>query len=159
MASRASPHALAFLMADHKVVNQLLAEYDELAGDQADAEERASLAQQICDALTAHAAAEEDVLYPAARVALEDDELIDTALCEHDGVRALVDQIETLDADHERFDVLMLVLARAVAGHVQTEERLLFPRLQNAGLDLEGLGARVKRRRDEELLRLSGLSD
>jgi hemerythrin superfamily protein len=159
MASRASPHALAVLLADHKVVGQLLVEYDELACDQADAEERASLAQQICDALTAHAAAEEDVLYPVARAALEDDELIDMALCEHDGVRALVDQIETLDADNERFDALMLVLARAVARHVQTEERLLFPRLENAGLDLEGLGARIVRRRDEELLRLSGLDN
>ena len=151
MASHASTHALAVLAADHKAVGQLLVEFDELASDQADPEERGSLAWQICDALTAHAVAEEDVFYPAARAALQDDELIDEALAEHDSVRALVEQIETLDASDERFDALVIMLARAVAEHVRQEESELFPRMEAAGLDLELLGAQIIRRRDETL--------
>ena len=151
MASHASTHALAVLAADHKTISLLLAEFDELASDQADPEERSSLAWQICDALTAHAVAEEDVFYPAAREALQDDELIDAALAEHDSVRAFVEQIEALDAGDERFDALVIMLARVVAEHVRQEERELFPRVEAAGLNLDVLGEQIIKRRDETL--------
>jgi hemerythrin superfamily protein len=144
-------HALAVLAADHKAIGLLLAEFDELATDRADAEERDSLARQICDALTAHAVAEEDVFYPAAREALRDDDLIDDALAEHDSVRALVEQIETLDATDERFDALVIMLARAVAQHVRQEEGELFPRMEAAGLDMDKLGEQIIQRRNETL--------
>jgi hemerythrin superfamily protein len=155
MPSRGCTHALAILAADHKAIGQLLVEFDELSSDGADAEERAGLARQICDALVAHAVAEEEVFYPAARAALDDDDLIDEALSEHDSVRALVEQIQTLDADDERLDALVLVLARAVAEHVRTEELVLFPRAQAAGLDTAQLGGLIVRCRDEVLLLLS----
>lgn len=151
MASPTSTHALAVLAADHKAISQLLVEFDELASDGADAEERDALARQICDALTAHAVAEEDVFYPAAREALQDDDLIDEALAEHDSVRALVEQIEALDASDERFDALVIMLARAVGEHVRQEEGELFPRVEAAGLELNRLGARIIERRDETL--------
>ena len=151
MASHASSHALAVLAGDHKAVSQLLAEFDELASDGADAGERNALARQICDALTAHAVAEEGVFYPAAREALQDDDFIDDALAEHDSVRALIEQIETLDASDERFDALVIMLARAVAEHVKQEEGDLFPRVEAAGLDMQRLGERIIRRRDETL--------
>jgi hemerythrin superfamily protein len=148
-------NALVILAADHKAVQQLLVEFDELASDQADAEERGALARQICAALTAHATAEEEVFYPAVRAVLDDDDLIDEALAEHDGVRAFVEQIEALDASDERFDALVLMLARVVAAHVSQEERKLFPRVQAAGLDLQRLGEQIVKRRDETLLLLS----
>lgn len=151
--------ALAVLAADHKAVLQLLAEFDELASDGADAPERQALARQICDALTAHATAEEDVFYPALQHALGDDDateaLLDDALAEHDGQRALVEQIETMDASHERFDCLVILLARAVARHVRREEEDIFPRARDAGLDLRRLGERVAQRRDETLVLLA----
>ncbi|RZJ04965.1 MAG: hemerythrin domain-containing protein [Rubrivivax sp.] len=149
-----STDALSVLAADHKAVQLLLAEYDELASDHADVEERQSLATQICWALTAHAAAAEEVFYPALAEALGDDGLVDDALAGHDGLRAVVEQIEALDASDERFDALMLVLASAVARHVREEERELFPRVRTAGLDLDRIGARITRRRDEWLRQL-----
>jgi hemerythrin superfamily protein len=149
MPSRSCTHALAILAADHKAIGHLLEEFDELAGDRAGAQQRARLARRICQALVAHAVAEEEVFYPAARAALDDDELIDEALCEHDSVRALVEQVESLDADDPVFDATVLVLARAVAEHVRTEEQLLFPRVKAAGLDTAQLGSRLLRCRDE----------
>ena len=68
--SRLASDALSVLAADHKAVMLLLAEYDELASDRADAEERDSLATLICHALTAHAVAAEEVFYPAVADAL-----------------------------------------------------------------------------------------
>lgn len=144
-------HALAVLAADHDAVQQLLTEFDELAREGASAGPRGALARRICAALTAHAMAEEEIFYPAAREALQDDELIDAALAEHDGVRALVEHIGTLDAGDEGFDAMLMLLARAVAAHVRQEEGELFPRLQAAGLDMESLGVQIIRWRDETL--------
>lgn len=149
--------ALAVLTADHKAAMQLLAEFDELASDEADAAERQSLAMQICQALTAHAIATEDVFYPALREALRDDDLVDDAEAGHDGLRALVEQIEGMDARDERFDALVLVLASAVARHARHEENEVFPRARQAGLDLRRLGERIVRRRDEAMLLLASL--
>lgn len=143
--------ALAVLAADHKAVQQLLAEYDELASDGAAVQERQGLARQICQALTAHAVAEEDLFYPALEAAQVDDDLLDDALAEHDGQRALVEQIESLQVGHERFDALVLMLARAVARHVKHEEDELFPRARAAGVDLQRLGEQIIERRDEAL--------
>ena len=147
--------ALTVLAADHKAVQQLLAEYEELAGDGAAAPQREGLARQICQALTAHAIAEEELFYPALEGAQVDDDLLDDALAEHDGQRALVEQIESLEAGHERFDALVLMLARAVARHVKHEEDELFPRARAAGLDLQRLGERIIERRDETLVLLA----
>jgi hypothetical protein len=62
-----------------------------------------------------------------------------------------VEQIETLDATDERFDALVIMLARAVAEHVRQEEGELFPRIASAGLDLDRLGEQIIRRRNETL--------
>ena len=155
MPSSTARDALAVLATDHKAVGRLFVAFDDLAGDGATADVRGTLARQICHALTAHAMAAEDVFYPAAREALRDDDLIDEALAQHDGVRALVEQIESLQASHESFDALVLLLARAVAVHARLEERELFPRVRAAGLDLNRLGEQIIRRRDETLLLLA----
>jgi hemerythrin superfamily protein len=151
--------ALAVLAADHQAVQQLLVEYEELADDGAKAAERQHLATQICQALTAHAVAEEDFFYPALAQARLDEDLLDDALAEHDGQRALVEQIESLDASHERFDALVLMLARAVARHVKQEEDELFPLARAAGLDLNHMGEQISQRRDETLRLLGEPAD
>ena len=155
MPSPAPRDALAVIAADHQAVGRLFGEFEELVGDGAHADERGALARQICNALTAHEMAAEEVFYPAVREALQDDDLIDEALAQHDGVRAFVEQIESLQASHERFDALVLLLARAVAAHARLEERELFPRVRVAGLDLNRLGEQIIRRRDETLLLLA----
>lgn len=148
-------HALAVLAADHRAVMRLFADYDELVADGGDAQTRCRLATRICQVLTAHTTAEEELLYPAARRALRDDELIDAALGEHDGMRALIEALEALDASHERCDALVFMLSRAVGAHVRQEEGELFERLAVADLDLELLGEQIGRRRDELLWLLS----
>lgn len=149
--------ALAVLATDHKAVMQLLAEFDELVTDAASASERQHLAAQICRALTAHAIATEDIFYPALREALRDDDLVDDAEAGHDGLRALVEQIEDMDAGNERFDAVVLMLASAVSRHARHEEIEVFPLVREAGLDLRRLGLRIARRRDEALLLLAAL--
>lgn len=154
---RAGADALAALAADHRAVLRRLAEFDELVSAGASASLRQHLALQICQALTAHAIAAEDLVYPALRQALqgEDDDLVDDAEAGHDAIRALVEQVELMQATDERFDAMVFILGRAVVRHVQLEEGELFPRVQAAGVDLAHLGERFDRRRDEALLLLS----
>lgn len=147
--------ALSVLAADHKAISQLFAEYDELITDEADAEERMALAATLCDALTAHTAAEEDVFYPAAARAVDDEGLIDEALGAHDGVRAIIEEIESLEVADGRFDALVMLLSRAVAEHVRQEEGEIFPLTRAAGLDLKQLGEQVVRRREEVMQTLA----
>ncbi len=146
--------ALALLTADHEDVRQLFAEYDELVADDADADDRLALATEICDALTAHATAEEELFYPAARGVLDDEELLDEAESEHASARALIERIRGMEPDDDAFDATVRVLAEAVEHHVQEEEGELFPRVRDSGLDLVTLGEQIEARRDEVLAEL-----
>ena len=74
-----TPDAITLLTADHEDVRQLFADYDELVAGDAPAEDRLALATEICNALTAHATAEEELFYPAVRGALGDGEVVDEA--------------------------------------------------------------------------------
>ncbi len=62
--------AIKLLKADHKEVKTWFKEYEKL---EAKAEKQA-LADKICLALTVHAQIEEEIFYPAARPAIDDDE-------------------------------------------------------------------------------------
>lgn len=143
--------AITFLSADHEDVRRLFAEYDELVADDADAEDRVALATEICDLLTAHATAEEEVFYPAVRAALEDGDLIDEAEAEHAGARTLIERIRAMEPSEDGYDAAVRVLSEAVEHHVQEEEGELFPRVRDSELDLAALGEQLAARRDEVL--------
>lgn len=146
--------AIELLSTDHEDVRQLFAEYDELVADDADPEDRAALASEICDALTAHATAEEEIFYPAARGVLDADDLIDEAETEHASARTLIERIRGMEAGDDAYDATVRVLAEAVEHHVQEEEGELFPRVRESGLDLATLGEQIAARRDEVLSEL-----
>ena len=87
--------AIAQLTADHARVKKLFKQYDRLAKSEADSSERQELAMTICAELTAHATAEEEIFYPAAREALDDADLIDEAEVEHASAKDLIAQIQS----------------------------------------------------------------
>jgi hemerythrin superfamily protein len=67
-------NAIDLLTADHKKVKKLFKDYEKLK-DERDVERKKAVAIEICDELTVHAKVEEELFYPAAREAIEDDEL------------------------------------------------------------------------------------
>src|SRR3954469_1476257 len=67
------PDALDLLEQDHREVQGYFDEYEDLKDDA----EKGELAQKICAALKVHAQLEEEILYPAARKATKDDDLLD----------------------------------------------------------------------------------
>lgn len=149
-----STNAIDLLTADHEEVKAMFEEYDELVADGVDDDEKAALAERICQAITAHATAEEEVFYPAARAAIEDAELLDEAVAEHASAKALIAQIQGMEPSDDLFDATVRLLQEAIEHHVHEEEGELFPRVEESDLDLEALGERVAQRKDEVLAEL-----
>lgn len=147
--------AIDLLALDHDEIRQWFDEYDDLVDDGTDDEARQALALQICNALTAHTAAEEEVFYPAVRAALGDDDEVDEAESEHAAMRELIGQIQLLDASDDRFDTTVAVLSELVRRHVQEEEGEIFPLMRESRTDLQILGEQIAAVREDVLASLA----
>ena len=141
--------AIKLLKADHDEVEELFAQYEKQK--KKGGAEKSELIEKICAALTVHAQIEEEIFYPAARNALEEEgeELLDEAEVEHGSIKSLVDQLEAMGWDDELCDAKVKVLSEYVKHHVKEEEGEMFPKLKRTDLDLEALGAELAERKAE----------
>ncbi len=139
-------NALQLLKADHQEVAALFQEFET-----ADSGDKAAIAEQVCQKLTVHAQIEEEIFYPAAREALQEEggDLIDEATVEHASVKDLVEQIDASDPNDDLFDAKVKVLGEYVTHHVKEEEGELFPRLEKTDLDVDALGKELSDRKAE----------
>lgn len=149
--------ALELLSADHDRVQRLFETYSELVVADADDAEKREVVEELCLLLTVHATLEEELFYPAARRALDEEDLIDEAQIEHDSARELIDELLAMDASDELYDDRVRLLEEAIGHHVEQEEGELFPALRNAGLDLEALGEQMAARKEDLIAELSEL--
>ncbi len=141
----ASKDALELLEQDHRRVEDLFDEFDE----DDDEGRREALAQEICRELTIHTQLEEEIFYPRAREATGDDDLIDEAVVEHDGVKHLIAEIGDMKKGEGLFVARVRVLEEMVKRHIQEEEEELFPELVSAGMDIAGVGQELAERKKE----------
>ena len=143
--SDAPRDAIALLKQDHRTVSALFEEFEK-----ADDEEQSAIAQRVCQLLTVHATIEEELLYPAAKQAFEDeedDDLVNEAEVEHGTAKELIAKIEGMTSDDEHFKATVTVLGEYIKHHVKEEENELFPQLRKTELDLKDLGARLADRK------------
>jgi hemerythrin superfamily protein len=144
-ASDSPRDAVTLLKQDHRLVESL---FEEFAS--AEEGEQSSIAQRVCQLLTVHAQIEEELLYPAAKEALEDEEeseLVYEAEIEHGSAKELIAKIEAMSGEEEQFAATVKVLGEYVKHHVKEEETELFPKLKKTELDLKGLGGRLAERK------------
>ena len=142
------PDAITTLRNDHRSVEKLFKEY-ERTGDGAD-KTREKLVASMIEALSVHAAIEEQVFYPAVRAWVEGaDRAVLEALEEHHIVKWELSELDGLDADDERFGAKVTVLIENVRHHVAEEEGSLFPTVRAAvgRKDLRELGDRLEQAR------------
>ncbi len=138
-ARKSGNDAIELLLDDHKQVRQLIKQYEKIH-EKAAADEKQELAEQICSEFLLHADIEEQFFYPAAREALEEEDLIDEAEVEHASARDLVAQIQSMQPDDPMYDAKVKVLGEYIEHHVEEEEKEMFPKVKKAKLDFDALG-------------------
>jgi hypothetical protein len=144
------PEATTLLMLDHAEVKAMFRQY-ELETDE---EVKAILANKICLALTVHAQVEEEIFYPAAGKALEDDDLIAEAVEEHGKMKEQIAKIVEGIAAGKAITRPLKTLMQTVEHHVAEEETEMFPDMRQTEIDLYELGSRLAARRVDALLAL-----
>ncbi len=149
--------AIAQLTADHARVKKLFKQYDRLAKAEASDKQKQDLAAMICAELTAHATAEEEIFYPAARAAIDKVELIDEADIEHASAKDLIAQIEASSPSDGHYDAKVKVLGEYIDHHVQEEEGEIFPKVRRAKVDTVALGEQLAARKEEIMREKSAL--
>jgi hemerythrin superfamily protein len=113
---------------DHRRAEQLFARASLVDGDA-----RLALVPDLVALLDAHAAIEEDVVYPAIADAVGGGELLtDRHRAEHDEMRALLSRLEGADADDAELTADLRALQTLVQAHVAVEEGELFPAFRAA---------------------------
>ncbi|MDE2403089.1 MAG: hemerythrin domain-containing protein [Sphingomonadales bacterium] len=141
--------AIKLLKDDHKQVKTWFKQYESLE----DESEKQALAEQICEALTVHAQIEEEIFYPAAREAIDDDDLLDEAEVEHASAKQLIAEIRAMSVGDRLFDAKVTVLGEYIEHHVEEEESEMFPEARASGLDLKELGAQLEARKAQLMSR------
>jgi hypothetical protein len=149
-----SMDAISLLKKDHREVSALFKKFESAKS------EKGAIAAEVCKLITVHAQIEEELFYPAARDALEDDDegekLLDEAEVEHASAKELIAQIEDSEEGDDLFEAKVTVLGEYIEHHVKEEENELFPKVSKTDLDLEQLGRKLEGRKTELLADAGG---
>ena len=150
---RRDPLAISLLKKDHREVDQMFDEYEQLESES----EKLALFGKIALALKVHTQIEEEILYPEERGEVEDD-LLDEAYVEHAGAKKLIAEIEAMSPDQEFYDAKVKVLGEYIKHHVKEEEQPggVFAQAKKGDEDLDAMGERLKARKQELMAQLGG---
>ena len=143
--------AIGMLIADHKRVANLFADFKRLTDEDGSSKAKAAVVAQICQELTVHTQLEEEIFYPAVRKATHDDDPMDEALVEHAGAKQLIAQLKDAASDEDLYDARVTVLREQIDHHVDEEEGSMLPKARYSGVDTAELGAAMLTRKAEIL--------
>jgi hemerythrin superfamily protein len=142
--SKPSKHdAIEMLAADHKEVQKLFKKFEKAKDDN----EKRELVTATCNDLTVHSQIEEEIFYPAAREAIEAENIMDEAEVEHTIAKQLVEELKSLEPGDPLYDAKFTVLGEYIKHHIEEEEKQMFPKAKKAKLDLESLGNEMAERK------------
>jgi hemerythrin superfamily protein len=140
--------AIDLLKDDHEKVKKAFKEFEKM--DRSDSETCRQVVQSVCNDLRVHTTLEEEIFYPAVREAIEDEDLMNEAIVEHDTAKTLIEQLENMEPDDPNYYATFTVLGEYVLHHVKEEEGEMFPQAKKAKeLDLEALGEQMRTRKEE----------
>jgi hemerythrin superfamily protein len=139
--------AVELLKEQHDKVKKAFKEFEKLGREDAEAQQQ--LVQRVCEDLKLHTTLEEELFYPAAREAIDDEDILNEAQVEHETAKMLIEQLENMGPEDPNFHATFTVLGEYVVHHVKEEEGEMFPQVKKTDLDLEELGARMRSRMEE----------
>ena len=150
---RRDPLAVRLLKKDHREVEDMFDEYEQLEEES----EKLALFNKIALALKVHTRIEEEIMYPAERGEVEDD-LLDEAYVEHDSAKKLIAEIEAMKPSDEFYDAKVKVLGEYIKHHVKEEEQPggFFAQAKRGDEDLDAMGERLKARKEELMAQMGG---
>jgi hypothetical protein len=150
---RRDPLAVKLLKQDHREVEDMFDEYEQLEADT----DKLELFKQIALALKVHTQIEEEIFYPSERGDVEDD-LLDEALVEHDGAKKMIAEIEAMRPGDDLYDAKVKVLGEYIKHHVKEEEQPggIFAQAKRGDEDLDAMGDQMKARKQELMAEMGG---
>lgn len=140
------PNALTLLREDHAEVSEMFEKFEKRK-DKMTSKQKQELVEEICTALTVHAQIEEEIFYPAVRPEIDDEDLMDEAVVEHQSLKELIAKIEAEGPEGEYYDAHVTVLGEYVKHHVKEEQGEMFKKVRATDIDLKQLGARLRQRK------------
>src|SRR5437868_10739122 len=112
--------AIELLKQDHDKVEKAFRRFEKI--DREDEDACGELVRTVCDDLKTHTTLEEEVFYPAAREAIDDEDILNEAAVEHETAKMLIEQLENMQADDPNYHATFTVLGEYVRHHVKEEE-------------------------------------
>jgi hemerythrin superfamily protein len=136
--------AIQLLRKDHRTVEKLFKDFEKTGAKAKHTRKR--LVKKMVEELSLHAQLEEQLFYPAVQEATKESDAVLKAMEEHDLVKVLLQQLQTMSPEEDRFDAKVAVLMQNVREHVEEEEGEIFPKLREAlkRAQLEELGTRLE---------------
>ena len=132
------------LKTDHRRVEELFSQFED-----ADKRTKVGIAEEVLTQLEIHTAIEEELVYPAIREAIDNQNMMDEAKEEHHVVKLLIKELRKMDTASEEFAPKFKVVKEIVGHHVEEEEQEMFPQAEEAALDQEELSKQVVKRKDK----------
>ena len=142
------------LRKDHKKVKGLFEEFEQAE----DAATKQRIVETALTELEVHSKLEEELIYPAIRAEIDDDDLMDEALEEHHVVHGLLVELKKMKPSDERYDAKFTVLAESVRHHIKEEESEMFPKAEDCEIDWEALCSQVVKRKQQLSAKTSATS-
>ena len=143
------------LRKDHKKVKGLFEEFKQ--AENAAAKQR--IVETVLMELEVHSKLEEELIYPAIRAEINDEDLMDEALEEHHVVHGLLGELKKMKPSDDRYDAKFTVLAENVRHHIKEEESEMFSKAEDCEIDWDALCSQVVKRKEQLIAKTSATSN
>lgn len=139
--------AIALLRFDHERMAFLFADYEQAAS----MDEKRNIVDKIVREWRVHSRLEHEVFYPAAREALNEEQLVLNFEAENFAIDTLVGALEHQEAGDAAYDAAVRVLGKFIRAHAKEEQGQLFQPVKASPMNLGVVGAQLKQRKQELL--------
>ena len=147
--------AFELLKTDHRKVSDLFDQIEPTTDR--DAAARRELFSRLKTELDVHAHVEETILYPRLKQAAETKEITTHAYEEHQEVKDLLKEIQSMPPDGEKWMEKVRELRKNVEHHIREEENKMFSEAREvlSGQEVEEIGDRLHEEKQRQLKQMS----